>query len=289
MNFRFLISILIIASFLSCNKAEVNDIKNLNGGIISVIGHGGGGFQSPLNKEPENSLSSIIKAIEVYNADGVELDVQLSKDLNLILYHDDKLETSTNGNGFIYEYNLNELVKFKYDRDFYANILLSEYIIALETVLERFIQRNIKPQLHLDLRPWLFDESLYNTSEFNTTYIDKIVETITKYNYQNYTYIASGNIELLEELNTKNSQIKLMVETSDVRWAAEIINKNDWYGIVSENDKISKVDVDYAHSKNVRVALFSVKIQSDIVNAVNKHPDYILTDNILKLQQILYK
>jgi glycerophosphoryl diester phosphodiesterase len=287
MNSKVSILILVIASLMSCEKTEIDPIHNLNGGIIYVIGHGGGGFQSPLNKEPENSLSSISKAIEVYNADGVEVDVQLSKDLNIMLYHDDKLETSTNGNGYIYEYNLIELTQFKYDRDFYANILLDEYIISLETILEKFSHRNIKPQLHLDLRPWLYNSAIYNSAEFNTIYIDKIIEAITKYNYQDLTYVASGNIEMLKEFNEKNSQLKLMIETSDVGWAAEIINKNNWYGIVAYNESISKSDVDYAHSKNVRVALFNVKVQSDIVAAVNKHPDYILTDNILKLQQIL--
>lgn len=288
MSFRFLILVLIITSFLSCQKTAIDPINNLNGGVISVIGHGGGGFQSPLNKEPENSLSSITKAIEIYNADGVEVDVQLSKDLNVILYHDDKLETSTNGNGFIYEYNLNELSQFKYDRDFYAKMLLDERIITLEVILKKFSQRNIKPQLHLDLRPWLFNGAIYNSTEFHNIYTDKIVEIINKYNYQNLTYIASGDIELLKELNQKNAHLKLMLETDNITSDVEIVTKNNWYGIVAHSDRITKSDVTYAHSKNVRIALFDIKIQSDIVDAVNKHPDYILTDNIIKLHQILY-
>lgn len=288
MSFRFLILALVAICLLSCQKTTIDPINNLNGGVISVIGHGGGGFQSPLNKEPENSLSSINKAIEIYNADGVEVDVQLSKDLNVILYHDDKLETSTNGNGFIYEYNLNELRQLKYDRDFYAKMLLDEHIITLETILKRFSQRNIKPQLHLDLRPWLFNDTIYNSTEFHNIYTDKIVETINKYNYQNLTYVASGDLELLIKLNQKNPHLKLMLETDNVNWAVEIINKNNWHGIVAHNDRITKSEITYAHSKNVRIALFDIKIQSDIVDAVNKHPDYILTDNIIKLHQILY-
>ena len=36
------------------------------------------------------------------------------------------------------------------------------------------------------------------------------------------------------------------------------------------------------------MALFAIKTQPDQVNAVNKNPDFILTDNIPQLQQILY-
>lgn len=288
MNFRGFISLLLLLSFLSCNKVEIDAIRNLNGDVISVIGHGGGGFQSPLNKESENSLLSITKAIEVYNADGVEVDVQLSKDLHLVLYHDNKLETSTTGNGFVHEYKLDKLVQFKYNREFYANILINEHITALETVLEQFVKRKVKPQLHIDSRSWLYNSTIYTQAEFNSIYADKIIETITKYNYQDYTYFASGDIELLEELAEKNSQIKLLIETNEINWAVEIINKNNWYGIVAKNKGISKAQVEYAHSKNVRIALFGVKVQSGIVSAVKKHPDFIFTDNIVKLQQILY-
>ncbi len=288
MNFRLFILIIFLA-FLSCKKAEINPINNLNGGVIYVVGHGGTGFQSAYNEMPENSLSSITKAIEVYNADGVEVDVQLTKDLNLVLYHDDKLETSTNGNGFLYDYNLEELNRFKYDRDFYTNIFLDEHIITLETVLQKFSQRNIKPQIHLDLRTWLYDNHQYSFEEFIELYTTKIVQLILKYNYQEYTYISSGSSEALLAIQKINPNLKLMLATSDVYGLLSLIKQNNWYGIVAQNANMTKQKIDYAHQNKIRVALFNVKIQSEIVDAVNKHPEFILTDNIPKLQQILYE
>jgi glycerophosphoryl diester phosphodiesterase len=288
MNFRLFI-FLFLLGLLSCKKADINPIYNLNGGIIYVVGHGGAGFQSAFNEMPENSLSSITKAIEVYNADGVEVDVQFTKDLNLVLYHDDKLEISTNGNGFIYEYNLEELNQFKYDRDFYPNLFLDEQIVTLETVLQKFSQRNIKPQLHLDLRTWLYNNHQYSFEDFIELYTTNIVQLISKYNYQEYTYISSGSIEALLAIQEIDANLKLMVETNDVNGMLPLIKQNNWYGIVAQNENITKQKIDFAHKNNIRVALFNVKTQNNIVNAVNKHPDFILTDNIVKLQQILYE
>jgi len=287
MNFKLLIFLVIII-VSSCKKINVNDIQNLNGNFIYVIGHGGVGFQTLSTQLPENSMLSIMKATDTYGADGVEVDVQLTKDLNLVLYHDDKLETSTNGNGFVYEYNLNELNQFKYNKDIYANLFIDEYIITLETILQKFSKRKIKPQLHLDLRSWLYDNFLYNNStEFFLVYARKIVDIVNKYQYQEYTYIASGDISLLKQLYQLDSKLKLMVETHDVITTVTIVKKYNWYGIISNNERVTKNDVNYAHSKGIRVALFGVRTQPNQVRAVNKNPDYILTDNIPQLQKIL--
>tara|TARA_R110002110_G_scaffold63117_8_gene175697 strand:+ start:48 stop:740 length:693 start_codon:yes stop_codon:yes gene_type:complete len=229
-----------------------------------------------------------MKAIEVYGADGVEVDVQLSKDLQLVLYHDDRLETSTDGIGFVYEYNLIELTEIKYNRDIYANLFIDEHVVSLETVLQKFSKQKIKPQLHLDLRSWLYDNSLYNPADFFSVYASKIVNIVNKYQYHEYTYIASGDINLLKELSQQDANLKLMIETNKVNWGIEQIQENRWYGILANNHNISKQDVKYAHSQGVRVAIFDLRTQPNQVKAVNKHPDFIITDNIPQLQQIVY-
>lgn len=287
MNSR-IIMLLLLMIISSCKKVNINDIHNLNGDFIYVIGHGGVGFQTLSTQLPENSMISIMKAIEVYGADGVEVDVQLSKDLQLVLYHDDRLETSTDGTGFVYEYNLTELTEIKYNRDIYANLFIDEHIVSLEAVLQKLSKQKRKPQLHLDLRSWLYDNSLYSSAGFFSVYASKIVDIINKYQYHEYTYIASGDINLLKELRKQDASLKLMIETNKVNWAIEQVKEYNWYGILVNNHSVSKQDVKYAHSQGVRVAIFDLRTQPNQVKAVNKHPDFIITDNIPQLQQIVY-
>ncbi|MCB9334712.1 MAG: hypothetical protein H6586_01065 [Flavobacteriales bacterium] len=288
MNFKVYYFLIMVFVLMSCKKVDIDDIDNLNGGLIYVIGHRGMGIQSPYNQFPENSFISITKAIEVYGVDGVEIDVQLTKDIDLVLYHDDKLETSSNGNGYVYQYNLNELTDFKYNRDIYANLFADEYLISLETVLQRYSQQTIKPQLHLDLRSWLYDADLYNSADFFALYATKIVDILNQYQYIDNAYITSGSVELLKEISQRDGNLKLMVESTNVNWAIENVKDNNWYGIVVYNNSISKSDIKFAHSLGIRVSIFGVKIQSEIVSAVKKNPDFIITDNIPNLQQILY-
>ncbi|MCL2190300.1 MAG: glycerophosphodiester phosphodiesterase [Defluviitaleaceae bacterium] len=61
--------------------------------------------------EPENSLAAFALAVK-QKADGIELDVHLSKDGEVMVFHDFTLERMTNGTGRICDYTLEELKQF---------------------------------------------------------------------------------------------------------------------------------------------------------------------------------
>lgn len=63
------------------------------------------------NNAPENSLSSILKAIEA-KIDIIEIDVRTTKDSILVLMHDSDIDRVTNGKGKIKNYTYQELQKF---------------------------------------------------------------------------------------------------------------------------------------------------------------------------------
>lgn len=61
---------------------------------------------------PENSIAAIDSAIRM-GVDIVEIDIQKTKDGGLILMHDDRVDRTTNGKGFIKEYTLAEIKKLR--------------------------------------------------------------------------------------------------------------------------------------------------------------------------------
>jgi len=56
----------------------------------------------------ENTLGAFLEA-EKAGADGVELDVQLTKDGELVVIHDEVVDRTTSGNGFVKDFLFNEL------------------------------------------------------------------------------------------------------------------------------------------------------------------------------------
>lgn len=60
---------------------------------------------------PENTMLAFEKAVEE-GCDGIELDVQLTKDGHVVVIHDEELERTTGTKGFVRDYTLEELKKF---------------------------------------------------------------------------------------------------------------------------------------------------------------------------------
>ena len=59
---------------------------------------------------PENTIAAFNKALDM-KADGIEIDVHLSKDGYVVVSHDEKLGRTSNGSGFIKDFTLEELKK----------------------------------------------------------------------------------------------------------------------------------------------------------------------------------
>lgn len=64
---------------------------------------------------PENTIASFRKAMEE-GADGIELDVQLTRDGEVVVIHDETLERVSNGQGQVKDYTLAELRQFSFAR-----------------------------------------------------------------------------------------------------------------------------------------------------------------------------
>jgi len=67
---------------------------------------------------PENTLEAFRLAAEM-GADGVELDVSLSKDGRIMVIHDNKIDRTSNGQGSVGEYTCEELKQFDFGCKFY--------------------------------------------------------------------------------------------------------------------------------------------------------------------------
>ncbi len=59
---------------------------------------------------PENTMLAFEKATKT-GADGIEMDVHLTKDGHVVVFHDERLERITDGTGFLRDYTLKELKK----------------------------------------------------------------------------------------------------------------------------------------------------------------------------------
>jgi len=62
-------------------------------------------------KYPENTLLAFEKAAAIKNLTGIELDIQLTKDGEMVVIHDERVDRTTEGMGFVGDYTLTQIKK----------------------------------------------------------------------------------------------------------------------------------------------------------------------------------
>lgn len=60
---------------------------------------------------PENTMLAFEKAVDVQGITGIELDIQLTKDGEIVVIHDERIDRTTEGIGFVRDYTFSELRK----------------------------------------------------------------------------------------------------------------------------------------------------------------------------------
>ena len=84
----------------------VEDIAFYKSKAVQVIAHGNGRALLP-----GNTLEAAVNALEV-GTDILELDIHLTADDQLVVRHDDMIDTTTNGTGLIAEMTLAEIQQY---------------------------------------------------------------------------------------------------------------------------------------------------------------------------------
>lgn len=85
---------------------------------MKILGHRGAAGTSP-----ENTLLSFAKGLE-FGVDGFEFDVQLSRDREVVICHDERVDRTSDGMGWVKDLTLKELKKLNFGVGFrmYASI-----------------------------------------------------------------------------------------------------------------------------------------------------------------------
>lgn len=98
---------------------------------------------------PENTLLSFQKAIELDKLTGIELDIQLTKDGELVVIHDERVDRTTEGIGRVVDYSLSELKMM----NIYPNQKIPTLIEVFELIGDR-LKRGLK--LNIELKNSIF-------------------------------------------------------------------------------------------------------------------------------------
>lgn len=84
---------------------------------------------------PENTMAAINKAIENDDIIGIEIDVHLTKDDVPVVMHDEQIDRTTNGAGYITDFTLEELRQFDAG-SWFSDDFIGEKVPTLSEVMD---------------------------------------------------------------------------------------------------------------------------------------------------------
>ncbi|MGM0414381.1 MAG: glycerophosphoryl diester phosphodiesterase membrane domain-containing protein [Bacillota bacterium] len=231
---------------------------------VKIVSHRG-----IVDNEFENSLSAIRASLEA-DIDAVGMDVQLTKDNEIVLNHDLTLART-----FGLPYKINDLT---YDEILSLNVQVPEGFLPSDNILptlnEALSLIDGQMDIHVDVK----------TDNNADIFAEKIARIIEKNDMTENTYIQSFDSVFLSKLKEKNPDI--------------ITNQIIYYAL----GDLSTIEADYltiyhgmlntdlvrnARQNDKGIWVWTVNSEEDIRNALQYDIDGIITDYPLKVKEIM--
>lgn len=142
----------------------------------------------------ENTLSAFKGAIDS-GADMIETDVHLTKDNELVLIHDDKVDRTTNGHGYVRDFTLGELLELNA-----GDIYSYEKIPTLEELFELIKDTDVT--LNIEIKEYHLD----GNEKRCELCIDSVLKLVSKYGLDDRILINSFDAGVLEYVYKKHGK-----------------------------------------------------------------------------------
>ena len=153
---------------------------------------------------PENTLLSFEKAAAISGLEGIELDIQLTRDGEMVVIHDERVDRTTEGMGYVRDYTLSQIKKLH----IYADDHPVQSIPAITEVLD-LLEPQMKAGLKLNIE---LKNSVYPYHGME----EKIVELVNKRGLQETVVYSTFYAKSLERLKKLDPAAELGILDSKV-------------------------------------------------------------------------
>ena len=234
-----------------------------------VIAHRGGRKWAP-----ENTLIAFSKSIEL-GCDGIELDVQRCASGELVVIHDHELSRTTNGVGLIKDATLPELKRLSAG-GWYDKAFASERIPTLEEVLALVSGKLV---INIEVKNAPVE---YEGIE------DDLISVLAEYEFRDRLIISSFDHQFMLRLHQLNTGLKLAVLADailiDLKEYAQKLGATCWHPCYGS---LTATAIKEAHGAGLEVNAWTLNEQRDWVEAAKNGLDAIITDDPVKLKELI--
>lgn len=226
------------------------------------------------SKAPENTMAAFELALDV-GCDGLELDVHLTKDGEVIVVHDHTLERTSNGTGIVEKHTLAELQKLDAG-SWFAPEFKGERLPSLREVCELVKDKEL-----------LFNVELKVAQGYEQLN-QKVLELLNEYDLHERTVISSFNHYALVHFKEISPQTR-----TGILYSAALFNPWEYAKSIGatalhpKHQTIIPEIVAGAHASGVMVNSWTVDEPEDIERMKLAKIDSIITNVPERVQKLL--
>ena len=230
--------------------------------MCKVWGHRGASQYAP-----ENTLDAFQLA-EEQGADGIELDVQLTKDGEVVVCHDEKIDRTSDGTGYLKNYTLKELKALHFNRTHpeYKNAVIPTLREVYELVKPGKMLVNVELKTGIFTYPGIEEKVLRITKEMDME--DRVI----------YSSFGHQSLVLIRELKPDAVTGMLYGDrpVNVIPYARDILKVNALHpAIYHLSDETLVRD---AHKNGLAVHVWTVNEQPYIEACLKQDVDAIITN-----------
>lgn len=242
----------------SADEAEPAENAEVSANIPFIVAHRG--YSSVF---PENTLASFAGALDI-GVDYIELDVQLSRDGQVIVMHDDSLKRTTGVDGSPTEFTVEELAGLDAGSWFDASFA-GEKIPTLEEALN--LIRDTQCGVYLELK------DIGETEGF----VESVLEVAEKCGMTQRCLFASFQYDYLARLKELDGNLATLYNTSSGKTSLPEEFPADYYGL--NLDTIRQETVKAIHEAGKQAFVWTVNTPSQMTNVQAMGIDGIVTND----------
>lgn len=213
---------------------------------------------------PENTFAAFIGAKEL-GADVIELDVQQTKDNEIIVMHDKNLKRTTGVDKYVWEMTKEEVLAL--DVGSYFDVSFKkEKIPFLKEVVKWAKENNMK--LNIELKP----------TGKETDFESFVVNIIKDADYIENVVIASQVYQVLEKVKEIDANIKTVFVASLFYGNIEAFPSADYFSLEASN--ITNTLVNNIHKEGKEIYVWTINNDENMHKMIEFNVDNLITDNI---------
>lgn len=245
----------------SCKK----DYSHLN---TEIFGHAGLSLEKRKSQYFPNHIEDVKFALEQTELNGTEIDVQMTSDGELVLFHDQQLDENSSLSGCIPDLTLSEIMEGEFYKTDYPISTLSEALLLLKSSDKKLL---LDIKHHNSCSGQNIDFMAFNQS------LSLALEVLTSDEKERVT-VNSRSLDLL--LSISDTSVNKSLESDDPEFAFTAMQTYNISTLVIKLSAMTQQIKTQIELNDYQMGIYNVKTRKENQEAFKFAPDFIISDNI---------